>query len=151
MVFKRRRSPRSRRPTQERCDESAGDSAGQLGLEGRRDPCGLPERFADGGAVEPRLASAQCSLSMSRLYVQTSWIRSAQGLQQRAASPTKRQLNHAVFKRITLRDGHIHRWEFQPPFVVIFANRPGLNTEATWRCGESNPGPDASFSRALRA
>jgi hypothetical protein len=38
----------------------------------------------------------------------------------RAATPTaKRQLNHAVFKRITLRDGHIHRWEFQPPFDVV--------------------------------
>jgi site-specific DNA recombinase len=39
----------------------------------------------------------------------------------RAASETAtKQLNHAIFARITLCDGHIDRWEFQPPFDAIF-------------------------------
>jgi site-specific DNA recombinase len=39
----------------------------------------------------------------------------------RAASETaKKQLNHAIFARITLRIGHINQWEFHPPFDAFF-------------------------------
>jgi hypothetical protein len=39
----------------------------------------------------------------------------------RAASETaNKQLNHAIFARITLRDGHVDRWEYHPPFDAIF-------------------------------
>ena len=29
----------------------------------------------------------------------------------KASHATKRQLNHAIFARITLRNGYIHQWE----------------------------------------
>jgi hypothetical protein len=32
----------------------------------------------------------------------------------------KRQLNHAIFARITLRNGRIDQWEFRPPFDALF-------------------------------
>jgi hypothetical protein len=38
----------------------------------------------------------------------------------RASHAAKRQLNHAIFARMTLRDGHIHQWEFHAPFDALF-------------------------------
>jgi hypothetical protein len=38
----------------------------------------------------------------------------------RPSETAKKQLNHAGFVRITLRDGHIDRWEFHAPFDALF-------------------------------
>jgi hypothetical protein len=39
----------------------------------------------------------------------------------RAASETaKKQLNHGIFARIALRDGHVDQWEFHAPFDALF-------------------------------
>ena len=38
----------------------------------------------------------------------------------RASHTAKRQLNNAVFSRITLRDGHIDQWECHAPFDALF-------------------------------
>jgi hypothetical protein len=73
-------------------------------------------------APQQRLDSLDADLDQWRdvLTLAAHCAANCQTAYRRASHAAKRQLNNAVFTRITLRDSHIDRWEFHPPFDVLF-------------------------------